>query len=124
MTSEASNVTVLPAASPLATRPDTIPPHVWELLQEAGEEAASRLVSLLKSPRFASYKPSEQRSLIDLALTRAYGLPVRREVSLNLSSSDTDAVAASIAALGDALTLPERQRARHQPSNSEKKGSP
>jgi hypothetical protein len=83
-----------------------IPAHVWELLSEAGELAAERLRDILRSPRFKSFRPSEQRALIDLALTRAYGLPVRRSLSVSLSSSDTDAIAASLMGLQDAL--PER----------------
>jgi len=83
-----------------------IPAHVWALLSEAGELAAERLRDILASPRFASFRPSEQRALIDLALTRAYGLPVRRSLSVSLSSSDTDAIAASLIGLQDAL--PER----------------
>jgi hypothetical protein len=83
-----------------------IPPHVWALLQEAGELAAERLRDILRSPRFGSFRPSEQRALIDLALTRSYGLPVRRSLSVALSSSDTDAIAASLMGLQDAL--PER----------------
>lgn len=85
-----------------------IPAHVWALLSEAGELAAERLRDLLASPRFATFRPSEQRALIDLALTRSYGLPVRRSLSVSLSSSDTDAIAASLLGLQDAL--PERAR--------------
>jgi hypothetical protein len=94
--------TVLAPASP------DIPPHVWNMLQEAGEAAASRLVELLTSPRFASYSPQSQRGLIELALTRAYGLPIRKALNLNLSTSDADAVAASLADL--AQSLPEHVR--------------
>lgn len=88
---------------------DDIPPHVWSLLQGAGEEAAHRLLELLQPVQFSALAGSVQRALIDLALTRAYGLPVRRSVTVALSSSDTDAVAASLAALAD--SLPERRAA-------------
>lgn len=84
-----------------------IPPHVWAILQDAGELAAGRLRDLLASPRFTSFRGSEQKALIELALTRAYGLPVRRSLSVNLESSDADAIAASLMGLSDAL--PERQ---------------
>lgn len=95
-----------------------IPPHVWDLLQEAGEEAARALLDILRSPKFRAAKVSEQRALIDLALTRAYGLPVRRSLSVNLESSDADAIAASIIGLHDAL--PERQQdARPAPRRHE-----
>ena len=85
-----------------------IPEHVWALLQEAGELAATRLRDMLASPTFKSYAPAAQRALLDLALTRAYGLPVRRSLSVNLSTSDADAVAASLADL--AASLPEYGR--------------
>lgn len=87
-----------------------IPPHVWSLLQEAGEAAAQRLVELLTSPAFKSYSPQAQRGLIELALTRAYGLPVKRALNLNLSTSDADAVAMSLADL--AANLPETAQTR------------
>ena len=84
-----------------------IPAHVWAMLQTAGEQAAERLVELLEPRRFNALPGSVQRALLDLALTRAYGLPVRRSVEVRLSSSDTDAVAASLSALRD--SLPERR---------------
>lgn len=96
---------VLPDAGSLGA---DIPPHVWNLLQQAGELAAARLVQVIQSPRFASYAPSAQRGLIELALTRAYGLPVRKALNVNLSTSDSDAVAASLADL--AANLPENAR--------------
>lgn len=89
-----------------------IPPHVWHLLQQAGELAATRLVGLLQSPRFASYAPTAQKALIELALTRAYGLPIRRALNVNLSSTDADAVAASLNDLASAL--PEHARSAAQ----------
>lgn len=96
---------VLPDASPLGA---DIPPHVWQMLQQAGELAAARLVQIIQSPRFTSYAPSAQRGLIELALTRAYGLPIRKALNVNLSTSDSDAVAASLADL--AANLPENAR--------------
>lgn len=78
------------------------------MLQTAGETAASRLVEILQSPRFASYAPSAQRGLIELALTRAYGLPIRKALNLNLSTSDADAVAMSLSDLSQ--SLPEHMR--------------
>ncbi len=98
---------------PVATEPPVpfdpspggdIPPHVWSLLQQAGEAAAGRLRDLLKSPDFASYAPTAKARLIELALVRAYGLPIRRAVTVNLSGDD---VAKSLAELSD--MLPERQ---------------
>lgn len=87
-----------------------IPDHVWNMLQEAGEEAARRLRDMLQGPAFASFKPTERTRLIELALTRAYGLPVRRSVEVKLSSDDADAVAASLLSLGE--SLPERRTMR------------
>ena len=84
-----------------------IPDHVWALLQASGEQAAQRLLDILQSPRFPSMAPSAQARLIELAMVRAYGLPVRRSVDVQLTSSDADAVAASLQALQD--HLPERQ---------------
>lgn len=86
---------------------EQIPPHVWEILQNAGEEAARRLYDLLRSPQFARYAPSAQARLIELGLTRAYGLPVRRSIDLSLTSDDADAVAQSLLDLG--ASLPERK---------------
>ena len=96
------------SAAPASYAPpgEGIPPHVWATLQEAGEEAAQRLLELLAPARFNGLPGSVQRALLDLALTRAYGLPVRRSVSVTLSSDDADAVATSLAALRD--SLPER----------------
>jgi hypothetical protein len=87
-----------------------IPPHVWNLLQQAGDEAAQRLLELLQPVAFSKLAGSVQRSLLDLAFTRAYGLPVRRSLNVDLSSTDADAVAASLQALAD--TLPERRTTR------------
>lgn len=96
-----------------------IPSHVWSLLQEAGEVAAERLLTLLSGKKFDSYKPADQRALIDLALTRAYGLPVRRAVQLNLNTDDQDAVAASLNMLSRKITLPERRGPMKDVSNDD-----
>lgn len=85
---------------------EDIPPHIWQLLQNTGERAANRLYELLEPMRFAKLPASVQRGLLDLALTRAYGLPVRRSVNVSLGKGDLDAVAASLADLTD--NLPER----------------
>ena len=80
-----------------------IPPHVRDILADAGERAADRLRDILASPSFPSLPATAQRALIDLALTRAYGLPVRRSVNVEVGA---DAVAASLASLS--AHLPER----------------
>lgn len=76
-----------------------VPKHIWDMLQRAGEAAAFRLNEILQSPKFAKYPPTAQKALIELALTRAYGLPVRKAVTVTLSSADGDAVAKSLAEL-------------------------
>lgn len=101
---DAGNVSEMPASQLGAD----IPPHVWQMLQQAGELAAGRLVQIIQSPKFEHYAPSAQRGLIELALTRAYGLPIRKALNVNLSSSDADAVAASLSDL--ASNLPETAR--------------
>jgi hypothetical protein len=90
------------------------------LLQRGGEVAAQRLLSILQSPSFATMPPASQRAFIDLALTRAYGLPVRRAVNVNLSSSDADAVAASLSDI--AQHLPETNRHAQRPQNGPETG--
>lgn len=102
--------------SPLS---EDIPPHVWAMLQEAGELAAQRLVEILASPMFRTIAPSAQRGLIELALTRAYGLPVRKALSVSLTSTDADAVAASLADLTGALP----ETARHSLADAMQRAS-
>jgi len=94
------------ASNAVASPSNDIPPHVWSLLAEAGEQAAVRLLEALRSPRWSSYAPTSQARLIELAMVRAYGLPVRRSIDVTLTSSDADAVAQSLAALTQ--SLPER----------------
>lgn len=90
---------------PIGPIGEGIPPHVWAVLQQAGEVAAQRLLEILAAPSFKTLPASAQRGLLELALVRAYGLPVRRAVNVNLSSTDADAVAASLADM--AQHLPE-----------------
>lgn len=109
-----TNVVPLEPQNATETGGTDIPAHVWAILQTAGEEGAQRLLELLQSPKFKSYAPTAQKSLIELALTRAYGLPVRRSVNVDLNSDDTDAIAASLLDLQSAL--PERQREGRGPT--------
>ena len=97
-----------------------IPPHVWALLQDAGELAATRLVELLRSTAFKTYSAGAQRGLIELALTRAYGLPIRKALTVTLSSTDADAVAASLNDL--AQSLPEQGQYRPERGKSDFSG--
>tara|TARA_R110002167_G_scaffold74809_6_gene209113 strand:- start:1162 stop:1569 length:408 start_codon:yes stop_codon:yes gene_type:complete len=87
-------------------RPSAIPPNVWVLLQSAGERAAGKLNDMLSSIKFDRLKPTEQARLVELALNRAYGPPIKREMSLQLTGNVSDAVAASLASLS-ATDLPE-----------------
>ena len=87
-------------------RPDAIPPAVWALLQEAGSVAAGRLLDLLHSKAFERLKVGDQTRLIQLALDRAYGPPIKREMSLTLSGTVSDAVSEALAAHAG-LDLPE-----------------
>lgn len=110
------------AARALSSIQGAIPSHVWQLLQQAGEEAAQRLNELLSSPSFHKQKTSDQVRLIELALVRAYGLPVRRQISVELSSKDGDAIAASLSSLAD--RLPERNAARERRQGRRRRSSP
>lgn len=109
------------AAQALQAQSSHIPPSVWQTLQDAGQIAAEKLLALLNNATFDTLAPRDKRALIELALTRAYGLPVKREVSVSLSSSDGDAVAASLAALSARVTLPEYapSRARRKPQDTQ-----
>jgi len=109
---DAPSAEALPASNMADS--EGIPAHVWQLLQEAGEQAASKLLDMLKSKAFDSYAPTAKARLIELAFTRAYGLPIRRSVDVSLSSSDADAVAQSLLALRD--SLPERRQG-HAPQS-------
>jgi len=100
---------IVPLAEPQSVdegRPDAIPPEAWAALQEAGQAAAERLRDLIAAKSFERLRPSEQARLIQLALDRAYGPPVKREMSLTLSGNVSDAVAESLGRLASA-ELPE-----------------
>jgi len=102
-------ITILPAEPPniaADARPDAIPAEAWEALQEAGQRASERLRDLIAGKSFERLKPADQARLIQLALDRAYGPPVKREMSLTLSGSVSDAVAESLARLASS-DLPE-----------------
>ena len=96
-------------------RPQNIPAATWSALQEAGHEAAERLRDLIQSPRFERLKPGDQARLIELALTRAYGPPIKREMTLSLSGNVSDAVAESLGRLASA-DLPEMGQERRKRS--------
>ena len=89
--------------------PPDIPRHVWKMLQEGGELAAERLLEMLNLANFHELKATEKARLIDMALTRAYGLPVRRSVNVELQSENADAVAAALADLHAALPESEKR---------------
>jgi len=99
------------AETPDNARPTSIPAEAWEALQEAGHAAAERLRELITARSFERLRPAEQARLIALALDRAYGPPVKREMTLSLSGDVTDAVADSLARLSGA-DLPETRKSR------------
>ena len=86
-----------------------IPKEVAELIEKAGLLASAHMVTLLSDTEKLKGQPlAAQRALVDLALTRAYGLPVRRSLNLNLHGDAADAVQASLNELTN--ELPERKR--------------
>jgi len=90
-------------------KPDAIPDHVWQTLQDAGSAASERLLALLTGKSFERLKAGDQARLIQLALDRAYGPPVKASMSLQLSGSVSDAVAESLGRLAS-HDLPEMRR--------------
>ena len=98
-----------PGGERLPGKPENIPAHVWALLQEAGEIAAQRLLEELQSAAFSRLKPGDKARLIELALTRSYGPPIKREMTLSLSGTVSDAVAESLGRLASS-DIPEMRR--------------
>jgi hypothetical protein len=93
-----------------AHRNERIPAHVWEVLQECGEEAAYRLRELLQSEKFNKLGASNQAQLIRLGFEYVYGkpeTPTKQKVSTKLTGDQADAVAASLANLAGNAQLPE-----------------
>ena len=116
MTQPTNILPLTPAETPADGRPDAVPPATWEALQEAGHRAAERLRDMIEAKSFERLKPSDQARLIQLALDRAYGPPVKREMSLTLTGNVSDAVAESLGRLASA-ELPEfAQNRRKAPS--------
>ena len=102
--------------------PGTIPDHVWRLLGSAGEAAAVRLQHMLTDhDQWAALKQGERLRLVELAMNRAYGPPVKREVKLT-GKLDADAVQASLSRLSDAMDLPEYRGAGSAPANAAQDG--
>ena len=84
---------------------EKIPDKVWKLLSASGEKAAERLQEMLASKNFHQLRGSDKTNLIRMAFEYAYGkpdAPLKRSVSLNLSSSNADAVQAAMAKLASA----------------------
>ena len=100
---EPDPVEVLPPQVDAGPAPQGIPDHVWHTLQAAGEKAVSRLYQILAGSRFMQMAPTAQKALIELALNRAYGLPVRKSIEVHVDGAD--AIAASLAELD--AQLPE-----------------
>lgn len=93
-------------APPPADMPEHVPAHVWHLLQRSGEKAAEKLLDILTSASWAKLPTATQLRVIDLALTRAYGPPIKREVSVALTGKVSDATSDALAAMSG-QPLPE-----------------
>lgn len=87
----------------------SIPPETWALIQKAGHRAAEALSDLLDPKSLEKLKPGDKLRALELAFARAYGPPIKREVSVTLSGDVSDAVSASLAGLA-ARDLPEMGR--------------
>ena len=84
---------------------EKIPAHVWRKLSACGEKAAERLQEMLASKNFHQLRGSDKTALIRMAFEYAYGkpdAPLKRSVSLNLSSDNTDAIQAAMTKLANA----------------------
>lgn len=103
--------------------PERVPQHVWAVLQAAGEEAAAKLLALLRSPSFDRLSVRDQARLMTLAMDRAYGKAdggLKRSVKVHLSADGQDAVTASLERLSGAATLPEHRARDVTPETTEK----
>ena len=84
---------------------DDLPEDVAQLLAKAGVLAAKHLVHILSDPKELARHPlAAQRAILDLAITRAYGLPIRKSVTVNLSTSEADAVTQSLQELSSNIS--------------------
>ena len=68
---------------------------------------------MIAAKSFERLKPADQARLIEMALNRAYGPPVKREMTLSLSGTVSDAVAESLGRLA-AADLPELRQDRRK----------
>ena len=94
-------------------KPDDIPMHVWDLIQENGEIATEKLNQILLSPRFLRIRPGDQAKLIALAQNRAYGTPKQNKVDPRRSTGLIDVTARELQDLASRTMLPEyKQSAR------------
>lgn len=90
---------VLPFRGRVPVIPDranpSIPPIVWEILQEAGDVASQRLLDLISDDvKFSRLSTKDQIKLIEMAFNRAYGLPdspMKKNVHLHLDKDDKGA---------------------------------
>ena len=88
-------------------KPDDIPMHVWDLIQENGEIATEKLNQILLSPRFMRIRPGDQAKLIALAQNRAYGTPKQNKVDPRRSTGLIDVTAKELQDLANRTMLPE-----------------
>lgn len=99
--------------------PGDIPAATWAMIQQAGHKAAGRLLELLDGREWSKLKAGDKLRLVELAMNRAYGPPIKREQRLELRGDVSDAVAASLAKLSS-FDLPElRARATQRAAESD-----
>ena len=92
-----------------------IPHDVWQLMQQNGQLATTRLNEMLQAHNFYRLKGSEQTRLIALAQDRAYGKSdagIKRTIKTTVSVQMRDATAQTLAKLDVRASLPEYNRQR------------
>lgn len=112
--SEPQHLQVLPGEDAPAQALGTVPDHVKAVFLQAAELAADRLLATMADDKgWQAMRPADQKAFIELAFLRAWGAPVSKSLSVELSSSDADAVAASLAGMHAAL--PEQRQRTVEP---------
>lgn len=110
----ATHAEVLPGESQPAMPLGSVPEHVAAVFMQVAEKAADRLNHMVSDDKvWRAMKPSEQKALIELVFLRAYGAPINRSLSVELTSDDADAVAKSLVAMHE--RLPEQRVRTVQP---------
>ena len=101
------------------SRPDDISAEVWDMIQENGELATTRLNEILSSPRFLRIRASDQAKLIALAQNRAYGSPKQNRADNKRSGKLVDVTAHELGELAQRATLPEYKQSAKIAYNSQ-----